>query len=72
MNTKIHVILETLLDFFGKGRKILNDWKGVHMEVRGFSSSYIKNKKNNNTKEGKFKKGNKRINLRARDFDVIF
>ena len=50
MNTKIHVILETLLDFFGKGRRILNDWKGVHMEVRGFSSSYIKIKKNNNSK----------------------
>ena len=34
MNTRIHVILEILLDSFGMGKKILKEWKGVHMEVK--------------------------------------
>ena len=34
MNTRIHVILEILPKSFEMGKKILKDWKGVHMEVK--------------------------------------
>ena len=34
MNTRIHVILEILLDSFRIGKKILKEWKVVHMEVK--------------------------------------
>ena len=34
INTRIHVILEILLDFFGMGKEILKEWKGVHMKVK--------------------------------------
>ena len=34
INTRIHVILEILLDSFRMGKKILKEWKGVHMEVK--------------------------------------
>ena len=34
INTKIQVILEILLDPFGMGKKILKEWKGVHIEVK--------------------------------------
>ena len=34
MNTKIHVILEILPDFFSMVKKILKESKGVHMEVK--------------------------------------
>ena len=34
MKTKIQVILKTLLDSFRMGKKILKEWKGVHMEVK--------------------------------------
>ena len=34
MNSRIHVILEILLDSFGMGKKILKEWKSVHMEVK--------------------------------------
>ena len=34
MNIRIKVILEILLDSFGMGKKILKEWKGVHMEVK--------------------------------------
>ena len=34
MKTRIQVILEILLDPFGMGKKILKEWKGVHIEVK--------------------------------------
>ena len=34
MNTMIHVILEILPAPFGMGKKILKEWKGVHIEVK--------------------------------------
>ena len=34
MNIGIHVILKILLDSFGMGKKILKEWKGVHIEVK--------------------------------------
>ena len=34
INTKIHVILESLLDSFGIGKKILIEWKSVHTKVK--------------------------------------
>ena len=34
INTKIQVILEILPDPFGMGKKILKEWKGVHIEVK--------------------------------------
>ena len=66
MNTKIHVVLEILTNSNGMGKemgkRILKDWKGVHIEVTGSSGSSIK-KKNNNIK--KFKKRNKRTSSMA-------
>ena len=34
MNTRIQVILEILPDSFQMGKKILKEWKGVHMEAK--------------------------------------
>ena len=34
MNTMIHVILEILLDSFRMCKKIVKEWKSVHMEVK--------------------------------------
>ena len=63
MNTKIHVVLEILTNSNGMGKemgkRILKDWKGVHIEITGSSTK----KKNNNIK--KFKKMNKRTSSRA-------
>ena len=42
MNTKIHVILDILTNSFKMGKSILKDWKSIHMEVRGSSSSFTK------------------------------
>ena len=57
INTRIHVILEILLDSFRMGKKILKEWKGVHIEVKGSSSSSLKKKKNT-IKQGKIKREN--------------
>ena len=46
MNTSIYVILETLLVSFWMVKGI-EELKGVHMEVKGSSSSSVKKKKNN-------------------------
>ena len=34
INTKIHVSLEILSNSFGMSKKILKEWKGVHMEAK--------------------------------------
>ena len=34
MNIGIHVILNILPNSFGMGKKILKEWKGVHIEVK--------------------------------------
>ena len=49
MNTKVYMILKTLLDFFKMENGILKDHKGVNMRVKGSSGSSTK-KMNNNTK----------------------
>ena len=33
INTRIHAILEILPDSFRMGKRILQDWKGVHIGV---------------------------------------
>ena len=47
MNTKVHMILNTLSTFFRIAKGILKYHKGVYMRVKGFSSSFTKKKKNN-------------------------
>ena len=42
MNIGIQVILEILLDSFGIGKKILKEWKGVHMEAKVLQALLLK------------------------------
>ena len=44
------MFVETLFDSFRLAKGILKDQKCVHMRFKGFSSSFIKKKKKNNTK----------------------
>ena len=52
-------------------KRILKDYTGVQMGVKGFSSSSTK-KKNNNIKEGKSRNQNKRASLGTDESCVTF
>ena len=41
------MIIETLLDLFGKTKKILKNYKSVHIGVKGLLGSSTKKNKNN-------------------------
>ena len=47
MNTKVHMTLETLPMSFGMAKRILKDYKGVHMGVKDSLGSFTKKKKKN-------------------------
>ena len=51
MNTRIHVILKILLDYFGTNKKILKEWKGVHMEVKLIQALLPKRRRRTPNKE---------------------
>ena len=42
MNTKLYMILETLLDSFRMDKEILKDYKGIHIGVKGSLDSSTK------------------------------
>ena len=53
------------------GEKILKEKKGVHMAMKDFSSSSSKKEnknKKNNTKQGKFKRSNRKSKLESKCF----
>ena len=56
MNTKIHVILEILSYSFGMGKKILKEWKGVHMEVKVLQALLPRRKRTTPNKESSRKR----------------
>ena len=51
MNIKIHAILEILPDSFGIGKKILKDWKSVHMEVKILQAFLLRRRRSTPNKE---------------------
>ena len=51
MNTRIHVVLEILPDSFWIGKKILKDWKSVHMEVKILQAFLLRRRRSTPNKE---------------------
>ena len=51
MNTRIYVILEILPDSFEMGKRILKDWKGVHIGIKVFQALLPRRKTKTPNKE---------------------
>ena len=51
MNTRIYMILETLLVSFRMIKRILKEHRGIYMEVKGSFDSFTKKKKQHQIKE---------------------
>ena len=51
MNTRNHVILEILPDFFGMDKKILEEWKGVHIKFKVLQTLLLRRRETTPNKE---------------------
>ena len=51
INTKIHVVLVILTDPFGMGKKILKEWKGVHIKVKVLQALLLRRRTTTPNKE---------------------